>query len=184
MEAIDNNINPKDSTNNKQTEKEEIESLISDLANKDSITRIKARASLVSYGHRAVGPLLEALSSKNQWVRWETAKALSQIHDPASINGLVGALRDEMFDVRWLAAEGLIEIGRKSLIPLLQALVEHPNSVWIMEGVHHVLHDMEKGDLENILEPVLRGLEHIDGAIEVPFLAEASLNAIQKRKTG
>ena len=180
MEAMYKNINPKDSTNNKQTEKEEIESLISDLANKDSVARIKARASLVSYGHRAVGTLLEALSSKKQWVRWEAAKALSQIHDPSSINGLISALRDEMFDVRWLAAEGLIAIGSKSLIPLLQALIDYPDSVWIMEGAHHVLHDIEKGDLEEVLQPVLSGLEDITGAIEVPFIAEAVLNKMQK----
>ena len=176
---MDNNIDFKDITNSKQTEKEEIESLISNLANKDSIARIKARASLVSYGHRAVEPLLEALSSKNQWVRWEAAKALSQIHDISSINGLINALRDEMFDVRWLAAEGLIAIGRKSLKPILQALVELPDSIWMMEGAHHVLHEIEKGDLEGVLEPVVKGLEHIDGAIEVPFIAEAALNKLQ-----
>ena len=179
MTETDNNIDVKNRANNRQSEKEEIESLISNLANKDSITRVKARASLVSYGHQAVELLLEALSSKNQWVRWEAAKALSQIHDTASINGLINALRDEMFDVRWLAAEGLIAIGRKSLKPILQALVELPDSIWMMEGAHHVLHEIEKGDLEEVLEPVVKGLEHIDGAIEVPFIAEAALNKLQ-----
>jgi HEAT repeat protein len=158
----------------------EIKHLISNLADKDSITRIKARAILVSYGRQSVKPLLEALSSKNKWVRWEAAKALSQIHDPSSINGLIRALRDEMFDVRWLTAEALISIGRKSLIPLLQAIIKNPDSIWIMEGAHHVLHDMEKGDLEQILRPVLKALENTDEAIEVPLIAESVLNVLQK----
>jgi HEAT repeat protein len=182
MEIMNNNIDSKDIAKSRQTEKTEVESLISKLANKDSVTRIKARASLVAYGHRAIESLLKALSSKNQWVRWEAAKALSQIHDPSSINGLICALRDEMFDVRWLAAEALIAIGRKSVIPLLQALVEHPDSVWIMEGAHHVFHDMEISELEEVLRPMLKALEDIDGAIEVPLMAEAVLTTLQKGK--
>lgn len=173
-------MNTSADSKDKQIKTTEIKSLISDLDSKDSITRIKARAKLVSYGHQSVKPLLKALSSKNQWVRWEAAKALRQIHDPSSVNGLISALRDEMFDVRWLAAESLISIGRKSLIPLLKAIIKYPESVWIMEGAHHVLHDMEKGDLEQILHPVLKALENTNEAIEVPLVAESVLNVLQK----
>jgi len=164
----------------KKMKTSEIKHLISNLADKDSITRIKARAILVSYGHQSVKPLLETLSSKNQWVRWESAKALGQIHDPSSIKGLIKALRDEMFDVRWLAAEALIAIGKKSLIPLMQAIIKDPDSIWILEGAHHVLHDMEKGDLEQVLRPLLKALESPNETIEVPLLAESVLNVLQK----
>jgi len=80
-------------------------------------------------------------------VRWEAAKALSQIANPASIQALLEALSDKTFEVRWMAAEGLIRIGRKAVIPLLEALVEHSDSYWLREGIHHVLHDMNRGRL-------------------------------------
>ena len=65
----------------------------------------------------------------------------------ASIQVLLEALSDKEFDVRWLAAEGLIRIGRKVVVPLLETLVEHSDSFWLRDGIHHVLHDMNRGRL-------------------------------------
>jgi HEAT repeat protein len=179
MKTTGKNVEPGDNTKNKQTEVDDRDSLIANLASKESIVRIKARASLVSLGHQSVGPLLKALSSRNQWVRWEAAKALSQIHDPSSVNGLVRALRDKTFDVRWLAAEGLIAIGRKSIVPLLQALVDYSDSVWMREGAHHVLHELCRGDIKQVLQPVLAALEDIETPVEVPFIAKKALDRME-----
>jgi HEAT repeat protein len=82
--------------------KPSVKSLIADLASKDGITRVKARRQLVAYKARSVAPLITTLSSENHWVRWEAAKALSQIANPASVQALLGALSDTEFDVRWL----------------------------------------------------------------------------------
>jgi HEAT repeat protein len=179
MKTIGKNVEPEDSTEKKRIEVDDIDSLIADLASGESIVRIKARASLISRRQRSVEPLLTALSNKNQWVRWEAAKALSQIHDPSSVNGLVKALRDKMFDVRWLAAEGLIAIGRKSIVPLLQALVDYSDSVWMREGAHHVLHELCRGDIKQVLRPVLVALEDLETPVEVPFIAKKALDTIK-----
>ena len=157
-----------------------IDSLIANLASKNGMVRVRARRSLVANGEPAVRPLVEALASRKQWVRWEVAKALGQIGSPASAEALVRALEDAMFDVRWLAAEGLIVIGREALVPLLHALVERSDSVWLLEGAHHVFHDLSRGrpDLKDVLQPVLAALEDIEPSLEVPVAAEAVLNKL------
>ena len=133
--------------------KPSVKSLIAELASKDGIIRVNARRQLVAYKARSVAPLIKTLSSENHWVRWEAAKALSQIANPASIQALLGALSDKEFDVRWLAAEGLIRIGRKIVVPLLETLVEHSDSYSVCEGIHHVLHDMNRGNLDQDIAP-------------------------------
>ena len=90
---------------------EKIQTLVADLTCDDILKCQKARRELVSQGSAAVDALVEALSSKKAWVRWEAAKALGQIGDKAAVKALVAALEDREFDVRWLAAEALIRIG-------------------------------------------------------------------------
>ena len=113
-------------------------------------------------------------------MRWEAAKALSQIANPASIQALLEALSDKEFDVRWLAAEGLIRIGRKVVGPLLETLVEHSDSLWLREGIHHVLHDMNRGNLDKTLRPVLTALEGTEPSLEAPLAARGALNVLKK----
>ncbi len=179
MNKLKIHTNHEDISRTKQTDIDDISALITNLSSDDSIIRIKARMSLVSRGREAVQYLLVALSDRDQWVRWEAVKALSQIQDPTSIEGLVNALMDKMFDVRWIAAEGLIAIGNKSLVPLLQALIDNPDSVWMREGAHHVLHDLSRGSLKEILRPALDALEDVEASLEVPFVAKATLKSIE-----
>ena len=124
--------------------------------------------------------MIEALADHNKWVRWEAAKALGQIGDPSVAHALVGALEDEIFDVRWLAAEGLIAMGREALVPLLGALVEGSDSEELREGAHHVLHDLASGDLREVIQPVLAALDNIDASMEVPIVAESVLNKLRR----
>ena len=120
-----------------------IKLLIADLASRDGVVRVKARRQLIAYRKQSIAPLIRTLSNKNDWVRWEAAKALSQIGNNKAIKALLEALSDEKFEIRWLAAEGLIRIGRKAIVPLLEALVKHSDSYWLREGIHHVLHEHE-----------------------------------------
>jgi HEAT repeat protein len=168
----------------KHADQATISTLVSDLGNEDGLVRVRARLSLVAIGGQAVGPLVEALASKKQWMRWEAAKALGQIGSPAAAEPLVKALEDNIFDVRWLAAEGLIVIGRDALAPLLHALLERSDSEWLREGAHHVFHDLARGrpDFSNILQPVLKALEDVEPAIEVPFAAKDALNKLMRGK--
>ena len=160
-----------------KTAKATIKSLIADLASKDGVVRVMARQQLVAYKKRSVAPLIRTLSYKNDWVRWEAAKALSQIGNPESIQALLEALSDKKFEVRWLAAEGLIQIGRKAIVPLLEALVKHSDSYWLREGIHHVLHDINRGQNRKVLQPVLVALEGTEPLLEVPLAAQAALDA-------
>jgi HEAT repeats len=161
-----------------------IHALIVDLGSKDGLVRIRARRALVTIGKKAVTALEEALTSKDAWKRWEAAKALGQIGDVEATKALINALEDEMFDVRWLAAEGLIAIGRPTLIPLLRKLTEESDSLWLREGAHHVLHSINMENVEGILLPVRSALEDIEAPLEVPFAARTALESLTAAPSG
>jgi HEAT repeat protein len=152
--------------------------LICDLASKDGLVRVRARRALVTIGSKAVAPLEVALTSKDDSTRWEAAKALGQIGDVEATAALIRSLEDEMFDVRWLAAEGLIAIGRPTLIPLLRKLTEKPDSLWLREGAHHILHGINMENMEQILLPVRNALEDIEASLVVPFAAKTALKSL------
>jgi HEAT repeat protein len=163
-------------------EKRDIASLMDDLTCDDIIRCQKARRSLVTMGHTAVPSLIEALGSSKNWIRWEAAKALSQIGDPTATDVLIKTLEDKNFDLRWLAAEGLIAIGKKSVVPLLRALIGNPKSLWLREGAHHVLHDMDRGDWDEELKPVMDALESFEPSVEIPMAAKQALDALTSQR--
>jgi hypothetical protein len=47
---------------------------------------------------------------------------------------------DEETSVRWAAMESLIHMGRDSLRPILEKFIKNFDSLWLREGVHHILH--------------------------------------------
>jgi len=105
------------------------ESLIAALGSRDLARRRRARMALQSLGQPAVRGLIDALSSPAAHVRWEAAKALVAIHDPAAAPSFVKLLdEDEDEGVRWVAAEGLIELDRAGLEALLRALIWRSHS--------------------------------------------------------
>jgi hypothetical protein len=160
---------------------EAVGSLTAQLASDDGLVRVNARQSLVAIGAPAVASLIEALRDANSQVRWEAAKALSEIVDPAAAPALVRALQDRGFGVRWLATEGLIALGSRGLTPLLRALVERSDSVRLRQGAHHVLHDLaRRRDLTQVLQPVLAALDGIEPSLQVPVAAEAALEALMR----
>ena len=155
-----------------------IDALIADLTCDDVLKCQTARRTLVDMGSPAVAPFIEALSSPIHWVRWEAAKGLGEIGDPAAIDALVQALEDLNFDVRWLAAEGLIRIGSDSVVPVLKALIHRPDSVKMRMGAHHVLHDLSRDGSQELLRPLLNALDNLESP-EVPLLAMKVLNKIE-----
>jgi HEAT repeat protein len=161
---------------------EGINLFVKELGSKDWLVRVKARRNLVEIGGPAVAPLSRALTNRKELIRWEAAKALWQIGDPSATQALVRALEDKMFDVRWLAAEGLISIGKRALVPLLEALVERSDSPWMREGAHHVLHDIDKSGISEMILPILNALEGTEAHLEAPIAAEAALNKLRQSK--
>lgn len=159
-----------------------VKNLIRALASFNDLSRVEARRALVATGRQAVPFLIEALNDPESLRRWEAAKALGEIGDPNAAPALVKALEDEAFEVRWAAAKALIEMNVKGLKPLLQALIERADSVFLREGAHHVLHDLAKGELRKYLGPVLIALEDIDSAVQVPTAASHGLEMLLNAK--
>jgi HEAT repeat protein len=157
-----------------------VEALISDLASKNGQTRQAARTSLVSIGTSAVPFLLPLLNERKHKIRWEAVKALAEIKDPAAIDGLILALTDEDFDVRWLAAEGLVALGVQVVVPLLQALTQMQEStaVLLRDSGHHILRALISDDLGKKIKPVLTALEDIDFPVKVPPAARNALKSV------
>ncbi len=57
-----------------------------------------------------VGKLINDLRSKRQYVRQRAAEKLGKIGDPRAVESLITAMRDEDFDVRYIAAKVLAKI--------------------------------------------------------------------------
>lgn len=155
--------------------------LIAQLGSRNGMERKHARQALLRMGEPAVSPLTAALSADRTVVRWEAAKAFTELHAPEAAAGLVKTLADEDGDVRWLAAEALVGLGEEALGPLFEALMAR-DSVELREGAHHVLRALNHDDLADIVGPVLKTLEHYEPELAVPFSAEEALAKLKKRK--
>jgi hypothetical protein len=155
--------------------------LLAQIGSHSGIVRQQARERLVALGKPAVAPLIEALADDRDVVRWEAAKAFTELHDPTAAPALVSGLEDADGDVRWLAAEALVGLRRAGLKPLFEALIQHPGSVELRNGAHHVLHSLRRGELADLAEPVLKSLEDFEPELVVPFSAETALQALVRR---
>lgn len=152
-----------------------IPQLINELADHHGLVRQRAREGLVALGGAAVSALVEALTDPRGQVRWEAAKALAEIGDPAAAGPLVQALEDERAGVRWLAAEGLVGLGEQGLRPLLQALMARAGSPWLRQGAHFVLRNLGEHGLRAQIAPLLAALEGRQPTLEVPEASRVAL---------
>jgi HEAT repeat protein len=155
--------------------------LIAQLASHSGMERQHARETLVRMGEAAIGPLMAALAADRTVVRWEAAKAFTELHAPEAAPALVKALADDDGDVRWLAAEALIGLREIALAPLFESLMARTDSIELRKGAHHVLRALNDGDLADIVGPALKTLEHYEPELAVPFSAEAALAKLKKR---
>ncbi len=163
--------------------------LVAGLADPNGLARLRARRSLVSIGASTVPALTEALSNNNWRVRWEAAKALTEIADPSATDALVAAMEDDRPGVRWIASEGVIALGPRGLVPLLKALIRKSDSTWFRLGTHHVLRALEGRGMDPHIHPVLNALNSPEPSVEVPLAAAEALDLIRRasspvRRTG
>lgn len=156
-----------------------IESLIADLSKADGDVREDARRQLVARGSAAIGAMTEVLSSPDPQTRWEAAKALGEIRHSEAGAALASCLNDEHRDVRWVAAAGLIAIGRDALEPMLEELIAHADSVSVREEATHVLHSLTGENPEVI--PVLKALSGAAPLFEVPVAAFDALQQLRNQ---
>ena len=134
-------------TNNESGRDENLRHLVAELGDRNGMVRRHAREALEQVGRATTPYLIEKLQSPIADVRWEATKALGHIADPKAAPALVGMLMDQSFEIQWLAAEALIALGRAAVRPLLEGLVHNYGSVYLRQGAHHVLHDLERRHL-------------------------------------
>lgn len=133
--------------------------LLSTLGDTHPAERLRARRKLVAVNGPAVPMLVRMLSSPVRLERWEAAKTLAEIADPRSAAALVRSLEDDDHDVRWVAGEALVALGRDALRPLLEALMERSDSLWLRKRAHYVLSGLREHYGIEEVEPVLKALE-------------------------
>lgn len=158
---------------------ERLNELLGKLGSEEGTVRHNARVALVTAGYVAVPGLVDRLEHGSSHARWEAAKALTTVRDERAVRPLVNALTDDVPGVRWLAAEALASIGRGVLEPLLQGMLEHSHSPWFREGAHHVLTTVGKGDLRELVRPVLHALEAVEPEIGVLVPSHELLKALR-----
>lgn len=152
-----------------------LERLLSGLESGDGMARKRARETLVLVGDTATPRLRALLASSDKNVRWEAAKALGAVIDPGSADTFVQLLDDPSSDLRWLAATGLIELGPRSVRPVLQSLTDPSVPRGHLEMSHRVLGELATGNgvLADIVGPVVEMLGRTDRGVIVATAARA-----------
>lgn len=160
----------------------QISHFLHELAGKNAAARERARHELARMGGLEVlRGLFAALVSCDRHERWEAAKTLAELSDPAAAPALVNALEDNDEDVRWVAAEGLAALGRPGLIAVLDGVTRRSKSVDFCKAAHHALHTLRQKGWEDAINPVLAALDTPEPQITAP---PEAFQALQKLHLG
>ena len=144
----------------------------------DDKTQIRntARRQLTSIGPEAVPDLIHQLKTDKERCRWEAAKILGDISDESAIEPLVEALLDDSISVHWVATEALIGYGQSAIIPLLEGITRHFDSLRFRQGAYHILHVLERfHQLDPKVQAVLDALRDIEPSVSAPWAAERAI---------
>ena len=134
----------------------EVRKHVPDLIHDKTMKRMNARHFLEEEGDKVLDDIHLLLKSGNHQLKWEAAKALEDIASVRAIPELIRLMNDKESEFRWMAAEGLRKLGRRSIVPLLELVIEKGQSPRIRTGAHYVLNevltDIEKLEMENLME--------------------------------
>jgi hypothetical protein len=120
---------------------------------------IKVKEDFVKQGEKILPVMYKLLKSDYKTTRREAMKVVELIAHKSSVPVAIDMLEDRESEIRWIAAETLIRIGRYSIKPILEALVANGMSYYVRKGAHHVL-----SELVNQKDPKeLKQLVHIIG---------------------
>jgi hypothetical protein len=155
---------------------DDIKELLVDLENDDINARNMARRQLASIGPEAVPALIHQLKTDKEQCRWEAAKILGEIRDASAADALVEALLDDSISVHWVATESLIKYGQTGIMPLLEGITRHFDSMRFRQGAYHILHVLERFHrLEPQIQEVLDALRSIEPSVSAPWAAERAI---------
>ena len=122
---------------------------------------IDAKQQLEKKGGEILPVLYVLTHSKSAVIRKEAIKIIKIVGDRTSIPVAIKLLEDNDGDIRWIAAESLIHIGRQSIRPLLQSIYDNPEAFFLREGAHHVMaaliRDRDAKELKELQRSLLNG---------------------------
>jgi len=125
----------------------ELEQLVKALCTEQGLKRQETREALIKKGAKSIPQVKNLLDSQKHICRWEAIKVIAGIGSPETIPILLDSLFDESGDIRWIASEGLIRAGKFSILPLLELILDKHDSVFVLNGAHHVFSELNKKDL-------------------------------------
>jgi len=163
--------------------KEVISNYLVKLEDDDIQVRNTARWQLASIGSEAVPDLINQLKTDRERCRWEAAKILGEICDESAAEALVEALLDESINVHWVATEALINYGRDAVLPVLEGITRHFDSMRFRQGAYHILHVLESSQhLDPEVQKVLNALRDVEPSVSAPWAAERAIEHIKYGK--
>jgi HEAT repeat protein len=109
--------------------------------------------------------------------REQAIHRLGQSPTPDVIEHLIKLLEDNADGVRWAASSTLIECGDAALKPLLQALLDQHDSVWLRRGAYRVFHDTKSYKVQQATGEVVKAL---NGPAAESTTTDAAARALMK----
>jgi HEAT repeat protein len=132
---------------------------------------VEARNYFIKEGSKILPVLHKLMNSDYKRIRKQAIKIIGRIAHKSSIPVVIGTLEDEESEIRWIAAETLIRIGRDSVKPLLEALVKNGSeSYYLRLGAHHVLSELVNDNDPKELKEFVNILSHRS---EIPEIVPA-----------
>lgn len=111
--------------------------------------------SLLRVRKKSIIPLInDPFSTRNERFKSEVSQIISFVADKRSIPALINLLNDNEYDVRWIAAESLIRIGRTCVSPLIRSIKDGKNISHGKEACH-VLQSLLTGTEQKALHHLL-----------------------------
>lgn len=165
-----------------ETNNQNIQKLIIKLEDENGIEREKAREQLVKIGKKSIPFLLELTDSSKHILRWESIKALSEMDNKSLIPLFISKLMQDDSGIRWIAAEALSKIGSHAIIPLLETVLDNTDSVFLLSGAHHIIHNLmlnEKIPAKFNAREILPLLKSVTPAETIKAAIYKSLNDIK-----
>lgn len=158
--------------------------LIATLQGADEQLTTQIFSSLVKLGSLAVPALLQRSKSNSAWIRWNSIRALSEIHDVRVVPALVEALRDSDHGVAWMGAKGLAQYGKLAIQRVLELLMIAQMTPWLAETASYVLRSyaQRNADAKPILESVVQRMHDPGYRVGTSVAAQKALD--QLRTTG
>jgi HEAT repeat protein len=129
------------------------------LHDKRDLVRDATAHALAELGRPALPTMRLLLEDKDREVRWYATVALARDHRENAIALLVDQLGDEDFAIRWVASNGLLDLGSPSVVPLLKTLAQRKPSPLFNNAARRVLSRVSASDsLRELLDDLVDSL--------------------------